>query len=115
MDLNRHLQRNIDSEISNFFKKKATMLTSSQDIYDEKFADIVPEDELVLEDKIISDETIDEKVKSIKAKLIDDDDAGIVFEYLREGYSYEEIREQLGIDPTELNNILKRLKRKTID
>lgn len=114
VSLHYFLRRSIDSEISNFFKKKATILSSPQDIYDNVIADRMPDDSLNLEDNFLSVEAQQEKIKSIRKKLSTDDDAGLVFEYLLEGCSYEEIKEQLGIDKNQLNNVLKRLRRKTL-
>ena len=109
VDLTRFLKLAIDSEISNQLERKETKILVNKDFDNDANDYLIKSDGLSPEEELILAERISEIKESIKG----DENAEIVFEYLSDRHTYDSICVELGINKNQLNNIIKRLKRKT--
>lgn len=101
----------IKSEFSNYFDHKKRLDIENVDFQEEGSL----KDTLSSKDKSVEEElTLKQSLDNAKCSLEDDVDAGIVFEYLLDGYTYDEICLKLQIEKSEFYNILKRIRRKTL-
>jgi len=109
VDLIRFLKVAIDSEISNQLKKYDTKSVINKDLDDDVNDYLLKSDTLSPEEELI----YSERVSEIKQSINGDEDAELLLEYLSDGHTYDTICAEMGINKNQLNNIVKRLKRKT--
>jgi RNA polymerase sigma factor (sigma-70 family) len=102
----------IKSEFSNYFDHKKRLDIENVDFQKEgSLKDTLENKEKSIEEEI----SLKQSLEHIENSLKEDDNAGIVFEYIKEGYPNNEICSKLNIERSELYNILKRIRRKTLN